>query len=218
MTTKSAAWRGEKPAGCAASGIRQPLVLASASPARKALLTQCGITHIVHPADIEENSRCSEPHAYVMDLSQQKIEAVLHSEKYLRTHPVLAADTCIWHQQQIIGKCETADTAAELIRSFSGTDHSVLTGISFYNPQTGNITTAYAETSVTFFPLTGNLIDWYINSEEWRHAAGAYRIQGRASVFIKALNGSFWNVVGLPLELFFGILRTQDCQYVVLDA
>ena len=92
-----------------------------------------------------------------------------------------------------------------MLRRIAGTVHHVLTGVAVAAPG-ANLTTALARTAVTLAPLTGAELEWYLDSGEWRGAAGGYRIQGRAALFVTHLHGSYSNVVGLPLETIYRML------------
>ena len=173
-----------------------PLILASASPRRVALLAQIGITptHII-PAEIDETPHKQElPVPYVTRLAQEKAQAVA------ATHPgsmILAADTCVAIGRRILGKPENASDAQRMLTLLAGRRHRVYTGLCLYDGTTYHAKTI--GTIVRMKRLTRAEISHYIASNEWQGKAGAYGIQGRAEAFIPFINGSYSNIVGLPL-------------------
>lgn len=184
------------PADNAAS--RPRLVLASASPRRLALLRQIGVTpDAVAPTDVDETPR---PRERPVDLARRLAEAkaaavdgAAHGDAFL-----LAADTVVACGRRILPKANEAAEARDCLNLLSGRRHRVLTGVHVIAPA-GRRTTRLVTTTVTFKRLTPDDIDWYLDSGEWRGKAGGYAVQGRAAVFVRALNGSYSNVVGLPL-------------------
>jgi len=173
------------------------LILASASPRRQQLLGQIGLTpDAVQPADIDETPLKGElPRQLVERLARNKAEAVAgdHGDAF-----VLGADTVVACGRRIMPKAETADEARTFLRLLSGRRHWVYGGICIVPPR-GDGVRRTVVTNVQFKRLSGPEIDAYIGSGEWEGKAGAYAVQGRAAVFVKSINGSYSNVVGLPL-------------------
>ncbi len=176
--------------------VSTSLILASASPRRKALLAQMGITpdQILAP-DIDETPHSKEaPHAYVMRMAQEKAAAIFAA------HPqatVLAADTVVARGQRIFPKATSRKEAQTCLRALSGRKHQVMTAVCVM--QGGNMRTKLVTTTVKFAPLSAAQIDDYVNSGEWEGKAGGYGIQGSAECFVQWLRGSYSAVVGLPL-------------------
>ncbi len=175
----------------------QILVLASASPRRLELLQQIGLSpDEIDPADVDETPRRGEaPAALAQRLAAEKASAVAGR------HPgafVLAADTVVACAHRILPKPEDAATARRCLALLSGRRHRVLGGICAIAPD-GRRALRLVTTVVTVKRLDPAEIDAYIASGEWRGKAGGYGIQGRAGAFIRALNGSYSNVVGLSL-------------------
>jgi septum formation protein len=184
------------------------LVLASASPRRKELLTQAGFTFTVAPASIPEDPRPGEnPVAYVTRLAREKAEAVfarLESEQ--KSLIVLGADTTVVAANGgILGKPADAADAALMLRLLSGATHQVITGVAVVSPS--RIETAAEVTHVSMRTLSDEEIAAYIATGEPMDKAGAYAIQGRAARWIPRIHGCYFNVVGLPLALVTGMLE-----------
>ena len=173
------------------------LVLASASPRRLQLLRQVLIEpdHI-HPAEIDETPLINEaPRALAARLAQAKASHVAGD------YPgafVIGADTIVAAGRRILGQAEDGETAARFLKLLSGRRHRVLGGVSVMAPD-GRRASRLVETSVTFQRLTGKEIEAYLDTGEWRGKAGAYGIQGYATRFVRAISGSYSNVVGLPI-------------------
>ncbi|MBY0447965.1 MAG: Maf family nucleotide pyrophosphatase [Hyphomonadaceae bacterium] len=170
------------------------LVLASASPRRRALLAQIGVTpHAVEAPDVEETPLPGEqPGACAARLAQRKAES-LSREGAL----VLAADTVVAVGRRITPKAEDECTARACLSLLSGRNHRVFTGLALAGPF--GVRTRLVETRVRFKRLSEAEIAWYLAAGEWRGKAGGYAIQGLAGRFVTALHGSYTAVVGLPL-------------------
>ncbi|WP_169567602.1 Maf family protein [Sneathiella limimaris] len=178
---------------------RSPLlILASASPRRKELLLQIGITpDQIDPADIDETPGGDEqPRPYAERLAREKAAAVMerHKGAYL-----LAADTVVAVGRRILGKAANEAEAKGFLSLLSGRAHKVHTGLSLITPDGQQITKSVTS-AVKFKPLDSFEIDCYLKSGEWQGKAGAYAIQGLGSLFIRQIQGSYSNVVGLPLQ------------------
>ena len=206
------------------------LVLASASPRRRELLAQAGFTFTVHPAHIPEDPLPNEdPMAHVTRLAREKAQAVFaelsykspgvpgpsHLGTWESTNPnlpsttplmVLAADTIVTLDNQILGKPSDPSDAARILRLLSGRTHQVITGVALVSATSTQI--AAETTAVTFLPLTEDAIAAYIATVEPMDKAGAYAIQGRAARWIPRIEGDYFNVVGLPIALVSALLDT----------
>ena len=172
------------------------LILASKSPRRKELLKQIGIPFVVVVSDAEEVSGNSwTPAALVVENAKRKARAV--AEKYPDS-PVLGADTVVSSEGKIFGKPKDKDEARKMLTALSGKMHEVTTGLALINRN--EIRTTSVTTKVFFDTMTKADIDAYIATEESMDKAGAYTIQGKAARFIEKIEGSYSNVVGLPLN------------------
>jgi septum formation protein len=184
------------------------LILASASPRRRELLTQAGVPFTVVAADINEELLPGEAAAaYVQRLAEEKAQAVWNRQS-LGTHDepvtVLGADTCVVGDGQILGKpVDTAD-ARRMLELLCGRTHAVLTGIAVVTG--AKIVRDVEVTQVTFNQLSDREIAQYIASGEPMDKAGAYAIQGYAARWIPRIEGCYFNVMGLPLARTVALL------------
>ncbi len=172
------------------------LVLASQSPRRAELLRAAGFTFEVRPADVDERLAAGEaPDVAVRRLAEDKARAVEATPEAI----VLAADTLVVLDGVPLGKPADDAEAADMLRRLAGRSHEVVTGIALR--QGTHLVADVATTRVWMSPLSDADIAWYVASGEPRDKAGAYAIQGLASRFIPRIDGSYTNVVGLPVEL-----------------
>jgi septum formation protein len=173
------------------------LVLASASPRRLELLGQIGVRPAaVDPAAIDETPARSElPAAYAKRIAAAKLEAVLPRQA---GHFVLAADTVVACGRRILPKAEDEAAARRCLDLLSGRRHHVLGAIALAAPD-GRTSARLVDTAVIFKRLSAEEIARYLGSGEWQGKAGGYAVQGRAATFVRALSGSYSNVVGLSL-------------------
>ena len=190
-----------------------PLVLASASPRRVALLRQVGIeADAVIPADLDETPRRGEtPRGLAQRLSSEKASAsaaVAAQREELAGALTLAADTVVAVGLRMLPKAEIADEAEECLALLSGRAHRVFTGLTLVSAS-GALRTRLVETRVRFKRLSRAEMAAYLESGEWRGKAGAYAIQGLAGAFVLKLVGSYTNVVGLPLAEVSGMLAAE---------
>ncbi|MGZ5988453.1 MAG: Maf family protein [Rhizomicrobium sp.] len=186
-----------------------PLVLASESPRRKALLAQAGITpDAILAAAIDESIHKNEtPRAYGLRLAEAKVRAV--AERWTGASAViLSADTVVACGRRILPKAESEADVRSCLKLLSGRNHMVLTAIAALAAD-GKVRTRIVETRVTLQRLTDADIDSYVRCSEGLGKAGGYAIQGRAEIFVRRLNGSYSNVVGLPLRETVTLLRAS---------
>lgn len=179
------------------------LVLASGSPRRKSLLSDLDVDFIVVPADVDESSLVGEDaKTYVARVATLKAHTV--RESYPNA-VVLAADTTVDRDGEILAKPVDAADAASMLRSLSGREHFTHTAVCVTHGDL--VDTVVVSTSVTFRCLATEEINWYVRTGEPLDKAGAYGIQGRAAAFVSSISGSVSNVVGLPLAETIGLLR-----------
>jgi septum formation protein len=185
------------------------LILASASPRRRELLTQAGLLFTVASADLNEELLPDEvAAAYVQRLAEEKAQAVWNLHKSANDSGdaliVLGADTCVVSEGNILGKPTDAADARRMLELLSGRTHAVLTGIAAITR--GKIVRGLEITRVTFNVLKDAEIARYIASGEPLDKAGAYAIQGYAARWIPRIEGCYFNVVGLPIARTINLL------------
>jgi septum formation protein len=189
--------------------IHAMLILASASPRRAELLRAAGIVFEAVPVDIDETPLPAElPEAHVRRLAEEK---ALAGARRRPGATVLGADTVVVVDNRILGKPRDAGDAAAMLRTLSGREHLVMTGVSVIRESAGQGpggSTHVEYTKVQFSPLSEEEISWYVTSGEPMDKAGAYAIQGLASRFVDRIDGSYSNVVGLPVALVYRLVKT----------
>jgi len=173
------------------------LILASKSPRRRYLLKQAGLSFEVIPPDFDESSLPpTEPSRYVRNLAEAKARCI--AEQYPHSW-VIGADTIVLIGSTILGKPATKAQARAMLKRLSGMTHQVLTGYAVCSVAKDRLFSETVQTDVIFKELTDVEIDWYIHTEEPFDKAGAYAIQGLGTFIVKSINGSYTNVVGLPV-------------------
>jgi septum formation protein len=182
------------------------LILASASPRRRELLTQAGYTFQVQAADIDETRRPNEdPAAYVQRLALEKAQTI-HAR-----HPealILAADTTVVLDGDVLNKPTDPKDAARMLRALAGRDHQVHTGLAYI---AGRSTRQHLETTTVFFTaITQSDLDVYLSTGDSLDKAGAYGIQGYAARWVSRIEGDFFNVMGLPIAATVRLLTSRD--------
>lgn len=183
------------------------LILASASPRRAALLEQMGLAFLVIPSELDEGTPILPIEKWVQELSKAKALAVQAGAGDI----VLAADTVVVFEDQVLGKPESEQAALEMLELLSGRMHYVVTGIcAVSRPQNFaevNIYQDFERTKVFFRKLSSNEIKAYVKSREPFDKAGAYGIQGLGALFAEKIEGCYYNIVGLPLVKTMYLLR-----------
>ena len=178
------------------------LILASHSPRRSELLKSAGIPFVAKAANVDETVRPGEgPEDYAKRVAQQKAMAIEAAPGKI----VLGADTVVVIDQEILGKPHDPDDAARMLELLAGRKHEVITAICLRRGKEVKID--WGVTLVWFLPLTHEEIGDYVATGEPMDKAGAYAIQGLASKFVQRIDGSYSNVVGLPIEVVYKHLR-----------
>lgn len=187
-----------------------PLILASASPRRAELLRLAAIAFMVEPAEVDETFAEGESaEAYVRRVAEAKARAVADRFPH---RDVLAADTTVVVGGEVLGKPVDASDAERMLRKLAGRRHEVLTAVSLAcgtSTPAPVVDTAVERTTVEFSALSGAEIAWYVASGEPMDKAGGYAVQGLASRFVTRIEGSYTNVVGLPVALVYRMLRRR---------
>ncbi len=179
------------------------LILASSSPRRADLLRAAGIPFEAVPVNVDESvSKLEPPGEHVRRLAREKADAafVTHGDAV-----VLAADTIVIISGEIMGKPRDAKDAVRMLRQLSGREHEVLTGVAIVAKR--GVAVEVARTRVWVSPLNDQEIEQYVATGEPLDKAGAYGIQGQGSKFIDRIQGSYSNVVGLPVSLVYRLLK-----------
>lgn len=195
----------------------EPIILASSSPRRQEILKMLDIPFQVILPNIDETLTSSVDTEDIPELlAREKVSAVIHSlPSQQEIQWVLGADTVIVKNGRIFGKPQSADEAAEFLKEFQGSTHTVITAVVLYNGKQKSTTSRVVKTKVTFAPMTDDEIQWYLESGEWHGAAGGYRIQSLASIFIEKIEGSQSCVTGLPIHELYDMLKEQN--YSILN-
>ena len=172
------------------------MILASQSPRRRELLSLITEDFRIIPAKGEEIlPEGISPKEAVILLSQQKAEEIYREYK---NETIIAADTVVAAEGQILGKPQDEQDAADMLKMLSGKSHSVFTGVCIISP-TGEMKSFAEETTVEFYPLSDEEIDAYVASGEPMDKAGAYGIQDKGALLVKEIKGDYYNVMGLPV-------------------
>lgn len=186
--------------------INDKLILASGSPRRSEILNAVGWEFEKHVADIDETEKLGEnPADYVQRLAKEKAQAVALNYK---TALVLGADTTVVIDEQIIGKPVDLDDARRMLRMLSGREHQVLTGVALVKGEVTKI--GLQTTKVTFNKMNDDEIEYLIKNGEPLDKAGAYAVQAQAALFIEKIEGDYWNVVGLPINLVYRLVKEME--------
>ena len=180
-----------------------PLVLASGSPRRAEILRSVGWDFTKAVPDVDESERVGEsPEDYVKRLAIEKAEVVT---RRCPDSLVLAADTTVVVDEHILGKPIDLDDARRMLRMLSGRWHDVLTGVAI--AENGTVKTGIERTGVKFLKMTEAEIDFLARMGDPLDKAGAYAVQAQAALFIEAIKGDYWNVVGLPISLVYRLIK-----------
>jgi septum formation protein len=186
---------------------RDKLLLASASPQRLELIRRLGLDPLVEPVDLDETMYNHLPlpeRVVALAEGKARLSALTTS---LDSRWILGADTLVGLDGRTFGKAENNEAARGMIRCLAGRTHRVYTGLCLYDRLEERVDSIRSETEVSFASISEKELDSYIETGEWRGAAGAYRIQETAALFVEKLSGSFTGVVGLPLREFYVILK-----------
>lgn len=174
------------------------IILASASPRRKEILQLADLDFDIMPSNAEEITTKTAPQEVVMELASIKAKDIY--EQSDKQSMIVGADTVVAYQGQILGKPSDKEDAKRMLSMLSGQTHEVYTGVCVI--EDGEVKTFYEETKVMFYDISEDEINHYIQTGEPMDKAGSYGIQGKAAVFIKGIEGDYYNVVGFPIARF----------------
>ena len=182
-----------------------PLLLASTSPQRRAILEQLGLPFdVVAPRYEEHDPPDADPVALVREHAQGKARSVAREAG---DRPVLGVDTTVVCGGRVYGKADGPEAAAEMLDALSGATHQVVSGLCLLTPAWEEL--HHEVTAVTFRRLTARDIGAYVTSGEWQNRAGAYAIQGLGAALVERIEGDYLNVVGLPAALLIRLLADR---------
>lgn len=182
------------------------LILASTSPRRRELLQSLGLSFTVDAQHTEENVPAGlAPGVVVEMLALRKAQAVADTKKY--DGLIIGADTIVVHNGEILGKPAGEKHAKEMLEKLQGDEHYVYSGVAVVNAQNGHAEVTHQKTKVILNPISPEEIEAYVATGEPMDKAGAYAIQGIASIFVAGIEGCYFNVVGLPLERLAYLLK-----------
>ncbi len=186
----------------------ETIILASGSPRRQELLSKVRIPFKAFPPNIPERLNPSmDVPSQVVQFAQRKVETVITLFKQESPRWVLGLDTLVELDGAAIVKATSIEEAEKTLRLLSGKVHRVHTGIGFLPSRGKKLDLRCVTTEVKFIELADRDVEFYLMTGEWSGVAGGYRIQERGAFFVEWIRGSYSNVVGLPLEAFYGILR-----------
>jgi len=185
--------------------LKLPLVLASGSPRRREILELMGLSYIIDVSDADENF-FGNPEEMVLELSTRKAQAVARKHQ---NSLILAADTLVFGDS-VLGKPRSQEHAKKMLAELSDHWHSVYTGLTIISTETGDMLRRADRTRVHFVKLNASEIDAYVASGECMDKAGAYAIQGMGGMFIDRIEGSYSNVVGLPMAMLRDMLAEMN--------
>ncbi len=187
----------------------RPIVLVSASPRRADLLRGLGLELTVAPADVDESPLPGEPPG---EMAERLARAKVGAARGLPS-PVLAiaADTIVVLDKTVFGKPRNRSEARGMLERLAGRTHEVITAMALKALPEGSVICERAISKVTFADMTRADIDWYVDTGEGADKAGAYALQGIGALFVAAVEGSYTNVIGLPLDRLYAHLRRFDC-------
>jgi septum formation protein len=192
----------------------ETIILASGSPRRRELLANVKLpTKVIPPGIAEDYSSFASIPELVSKLARAKVEAILELFKTESPRWVLGLDTVVEVDGKVLGKPAEPIEAESMLRLLSGRVHHVYSGIALLVERGKPIEQQVVCTEVKFRKMTDQELHFYLDSGEWAGAAGGYRIQERGAFFVEWIRGSYSNVVGLPLEAFYGILVRNEYQF-----
>ncbi len=188
------------------------LILASASPRRREILSQVGMKFVAIPSNVEEKTDSAIPHEMVMELSAMKAADVYEnlSPEDRRGTVVVGADTVVALGDRVMGKPGSPRQAEEMLGLLQGRTHQVYTGVTLIwgeDRATPLRRSFYEKTDVAMYPMEDEEIRAYVESGEPMDKAGAYGIQGKFAIYIKEISGDYYNVVGLPVGRIYQELK-----------
>ena len=189
------------------------IVLASGSPRRSEILSSVGWEFVRHVPEIDESERADEPpEDYVVRLAREKAEMVGHAYP---SETILGADTTVVINGRMLGKPVDLDDARNMLRELSGNWHTVLTGVAVVRD--GETNSGLQATNVKFAKMSDNEIEFLAVEGSPLDKAGAYAVQAQAALFIEGIDGDYWNIVGLPINLVYKLIAGPTFRTEIAD-
>lgn len=184
------------------------MILASKSPRRREILDKIHIPYLIYGVNVEENIKQRRyVKSSVLDISKRKTNAaVMNFSQGL----VVGVDTIVCFHRYALGKPKTAEQAYRYMKMLSGNKHHVISGITVKDAKSAKSYSSYSITEVHFVKMTEEEVSFYVERNEWIDKAGGYAIQGMAALFIERIVGSYYNVMGLPVEELYKLLKRFD--------
>jgi len=186
---------------------QKKFVLASQSPRRKEILSMVGMDFEISPSDYHEHPVPGATPAKLVEIHAR--EKALAVAKNYEKEFIIGADTIVIISGEILEKPQNYAHAAEMLRKLSGKTHEVKTGYAVVNAANKKIISAVATTQVTFYELSDDMITSYLSRSTYQDKAGSYAIQDFSGLFVKKINGCFYNVVGFPIAEFYRFLENN---------
>jgi septum formation protein len=192
----------------------ETIILASGSPRRRELLSKMKLpVKVVPPEIVEVYEMGADVSALVANIARSKVEAIMKLFKTESPRWVLGLDTVVVVDGKVLGKPSGPEEAEAMLRLLSGKVHQVYSGIALLVERGKPMEEEVVCTEVKFRKMAPHELRFYVDTGEWAGAAGGYRIQERGAFFVEWIRGSYSNVVGLPLETFYGILVRNDYNF-----
>ena len=182
------------------------ILLASGSPRRRELFTEAGLNFEVVSVDVDETPNEKKPKKVAQELSRRKAVAADREPASGRNKVIVAADTVVIHNKEVLGKPKDEADAVRMLTELSGAVHDVITGVTILTPGREEVTFSQ-RTRVRFRPLSEEEIRDYVATGEPMDKAGAYGIQGLGGRLVEGIDGDFNNVVGFPIDRFLAIMK-----------
>jgi septum formation protein len=193
----------------------EPIILASGSPRRKEYFRLLGLPFTILPAGVDETlgDASVKGRAAAEALALRKVRGALELPGGKDAPWIFAADTLVSLDGKIYGKPRDREEAGETLAALAGREHQVITAMALYGGAKKTTDCRSVASAVSFAPLSEEEIRWYLDSGEWRGAAGSYRIQGLGACFVSSIQGSYSAIVGLPIREFYVMLRDNGYHF-----
>lgn len=188
------------------------IILATSSKHKSDILSNCHIKHVTCPSTVEEFSRNTDVYEWVKEIATQKAEDVLKQGK---EGIIIGVDTIVYFNGQILTKPKDLEEARKVVNSLSGSTNSVITGICIIDTIKNKKIITYDESLVTIRNINGEDLDYYINNEKYLLSASGYVIENIMSCFLEKIEGSYYNILGMPVNKIYEELENMG--YKLID-